>query len=210
MGEAVTLSEDESRHAARVLRLKPGDRVALFDGRGREWTGEIASNSDRVTIRILEERRGKTGLGLTIAAACPKGKRLEFMVQKLAELGVSRFVPVRFERSVVKMTPAKRERLERVASEASKQCGRADVLEIADEVGLSELTGETVFLASPEGSDTLASVATLPATVIIGPEGGLSPAEEEILSKAVRVSLAPTILRIETAAIAAAAVLIHA
>lgn len=213
VGEALLLPPPESRHALRVLRLKSGDRVGLFNGSGSEWIAEVTGTEDPVRLLVLEEAPALTGSAITVAAACPKGDRLEFMVQKMAELGASRFLPVRFQRSVVPMTRAKRDRLQRVAEEASKQCGRADVLHIEEECPLTDLAESRkpprLLLALPKAERSLVEAATLPATIVIGPEGGLTPEEETLLIRAgaVTVRLASTTLRIETAAITAVALL---
>lgn len=215
VGSTVALPAAESRHADRVLRMRPGDRVALFDGRGGEWLGEIEGTDGGVSVRVLESRSGTSAMDVVVASACPKGRRLEFLVQKLAELGVRAFVPVRFRRSVVRMTPARRTRLERIATEASKQCGRADILEIRDEVDpaalFPSLAPAAVFLASPESEEPLVRAAHRSAAAIIGPEGGLTPEETRLLldAGARPVTLASTILRIETAAIVSAALLVQ-
>ena len=191
------LSAEESRHAVKALRLGPGDRVTVFDPR-ESWTGEIESVEGRVRVRLLERSPRAELRTVTVAAAVPKGSRLDWMVEKLAELGVSEFVPVRFERSVAECGEAKRRRLEKVALAAAKQSG-APVLRIAAERPLAEVTADATLLL-PDAADPLGPGA---GTVVVGPEGGLTPAEEARFSR--RSSLGPTVLRIETAAVAAAA-----
>ena len=191
------LSPGESRHAVRVLRLSKGDRVTVFDA-SEAWTGEIQSVEGQVTIRLLEKIARPEMPRVVVAAAVPKGERLDWMVEKLAELGVAEFVPVRFARSVAELGENKRKRLEKIAVAAAKQSG-APILAIAKERSVSDLPGDAL-LAAPGVSEGLPRGG---ATVVIGPEGGLTPAEEARFPR--RFTLGPTILRIETAALVAAA-----
>lgn len=196
--DPVVLPPREARHAVRALRLGPGDSVIVFDGR-EAWRGEIESASGRVTVRLRERVAPVKLPAVTVAAAVPKGSRLDWMVEKLAELGVSEFVPVRFARSVVPLGEGRRRRLEKIALAAAKQSG-APLLRVAPERPVEELPADW-WLASP------AADAPLPAggggAVVVGPEGGLTPAEEARFAR--KGSLGPTTLRIETAAVVAAA-----
>jgi 16S rRNA (uracil1498-N3)-methyltransferase len=193
----VTLSEEESRHATKALRLAAGDHVVVFDPR-ETWTGEIQAAGARVVVRLLDKVDRPPIPRVVVAAAVPKGARLDWMVEKLAELGVAEFVPVRFARSVAELGAAKRTRLEKVALAAAKQSG-APVLRIASEVGVEALPGDAV-LALPGAAEPLGPGT---GTVVIGPEGGLRPEEEARFAR--RAALGPTVLRIETAALVAAA-----
>ena len=191
------LSAAESRHAIRALRLSAGDRVTVFDSR-EAWTGEIESTGGRVRVRLLERAPDVRLPRVVVAAAVPKGGRLDWMVEKLAELGVGSFIPVRFARSVAELGEAKRRRLEKIAVAAAKQSG-APVMAIETERSVEKLP-EDAWLASPDAPAGLQPGA---GTVVVGPEGGLTPEEEERFAR--RGSLGPTLLRIETAAVAAAA-----
>jgi 16S rRNA (uracil1498-N3)-methyltransferase len=191
------LPPDESRHAVRVLRLRPGDPVVVFDDR-ETWEGRIESVEGGVRIRL--ERRLERPLlpAVIVAAAVPKGARLDWMIEKLAELGVAEYVPVRFARSVAELGESKRKRLEKVAVAAAKQSG-APVLRIAAERPPSELPADAC-LASPAAE---APPGPGSGMVVVGPEGGLTPVEEARFP--CRIRLGSTILRIETAAVVAAA-----
>jgi 16S rRNA (uracil1498-N3)-methyltransferase len=191
------LSAEESRHAVKALRLAAGDRVTVFDAR-ESWSGEIESVEGRVRIRLLERLPRAELRPVTVAAAVPKGARLDWMVEKLAELGVAGFAPVRFARSVAECGEAKRRRLEKIAVAAAKQSG-APVMRIGAERPVSEVPTDALLLA-PGAADPLASGS---GTLLVGPEGGLTPEEESRFAR--RASLGPTTLRIETAAVAAAA-----
>ena len=134
---------------------------------------------------------------VVVAAAVPKGARLDWMVEKLAELGVAEFIPVRFARSVVEPGEGKRKRMEKIALAAAKQSG-APVMTISPEKAVGQLPADA-WLASPGGTER---PPTGGGCVVIGPEGGLTAEEEAHFAR--RFSLGPTILRIETAAVVAA------
>jgi 16S rRNA (uracil1498-N3)-methyltransferase len=195
------LSPEESRHALRALRLAPGDRVTVFDPR-ETWSGEIESTTGKVTVRLLERLPAPALPRVVVAAAAPKGARLDWMIEKLAELGVAEYIPVRFARSVVEPGEGKRKRMERIALAAAKQSG-APVLRISPETPAAQLPADA-WLAAPGGTEQPPPGGGL---VVVGPEGGLTAEEESRFSR--RFSLGPTILRIETAAIVAASRLLR-
>jgi 16S rRNA (uracil1498-N3)-methyltransferase len=191
------LSPEESRHALRALRLGLGDRVTVFDPK-ESWTGEIESVAGAVKIRLLERIAAPQIPPVVVAAAAPKGARLDWMIEKLAELGVAEFIPVKFARSVVEPGEGKRKRIEKIALAAAKQSG-APVMRISPEKAVAQLPPDA-WLASPGGAER---PPTGGGCVVIGPEGGLTSEEEARFVR--RFSLGPTILRIETAAVVAAA-----
>jgi 16S rRNA (uracil1498-N3)-methyltransferase len=191
------LSAAETRHAVRSLRLAPGERVVVFDPH-EAWTGEIESVEDRVRIRLVERSLLPSRPRVVVAAAVPKGSRLDWMVEKLAELGVAEFIPVRFARSVADPGEARRRRLEKIAVAAAKQSG-APLMAISPPRPVAGLPPDAI-LAHPAATDPLAGGG---GTVVVGPEGGLEPEEERRFPR--RASLGTTTLRIETAAITAAA-----
>jgi len=193
----VILSPEESRHALRALRLSAGDPVTVFDPQ-EAWSGQIQSTAGPVTVRLLERLRTPALPRVIVAAAVPKGARLDWMIEKLAELGVSEFVPVRFARSVTEPGEGKRKRLEKIAVAAAKQSG-APMMRISLEQGVDQLPADAI-LASPGSGDPAPKGG---GCVVVGPEGGLTAAEESRFPR--RFSLGPTILRIETAAVVAAA-----
>jgi 16S rRNA (uracil1498-N3)-methyltransferase len=191
------LSPEESRHALRALRLAPGDRVTVFDP-SETWSGEIESTAGEVRVRLLEKLPEPALPRVVVAAAAPKGARLDWMIEKLAELGVAEYIPVRFARSVVEPGEGKRKRMEKIALSAAKQSG-APLMKISPEKPAAQLPADA-WLAAPGGT------ARPPAgggVLVVGPEGGLTAQEEARFSR--RFSLGPTILRIETAAVVAAA-----
>ena len=191
------LSPEESRHAVKALRLAPGDRVTVFDPH-ETWSGEIESAAGTVTIRLLEKMPAPSIPRVVVAAAVPKGARLDWMVEKLAELGVAEFIPVRFARSVVEPGEGKRRRMEKIALAAAKQSG-APVMKITAEKPVGQLPADA-WLASPGSAERPPAGG---GCVVVGPEGGLTSEEDARFAR--RFSLGPTILRIETAAVVAAA-----
>lgn len=214
----VRLAGDEARHLSRVLRLKAGDEVILFDGRGGEAQARISTiAADGVELSVLERSTGvePARLRLTLATAVPKGERFDWLVEKATELGVDRLVPIITTRSVVHPGPGKLDRLRRTIVAASKQCGRSRLMELTEPIAWQELVerefkGDRVALvADPSGEKPPwdARSGPLETIVVIGPEGGLTPNELEsaVAAGARLISLGPRILRIETAALAAAA-----
>ncbi len=215
-GRAV-LSGDEARHLARVLRAKVGDSVSVFDGSGRAWPARVVSvGRSEVELETGDpaDELPRRGLRLTLAVALPKGERQKWLVEKLTELGVERLVPLVTERGVAEATPSAIERLARSVIEACKQCGRNRLMGIAPpatvaEVVMSKCPQTIGLLADPNGGAL--DVATLPqmdsVVTLVGPEGGFTDAEMTTARAAgfQAVTLAPHVLRIETAAIAMAA-----
>jgi 16S rRNA (uracil1498-N3)-methyltransferase len=219
-GERAELTGDEARHLAAVMRAKIGDEVTLFDGSGNEFTARIEALSKRAVELAIVERRAidrELPLALTLAVALPKGERQKWLVEKATELGVTRLVPLVTKRGVAQPVAAALERLRRSVIEASKQCGRNRLLEIATPIAAAELFGSppgqygtevTRLIADPSGRP-LSDVSRASADVLaaIGPEGGFRPDELAAAQAAgwQPVSLGPRILRVETAAIALAA-----
>lgn len=129
-GEEALLSPEEAAHASRVLRLRPGEEIELMDGAGRLFAAELTSVSrEAVSARVKEELPSRESeIEVTLLQGLPKAEKMDWVVQKATELGVARIIPVRMERCVVKLdekdAQKRRERLQRIAAEAAKQCGR--------------------------------------------------------------------------------------
>ena len=221
-GARLVLADDDHQHVARVLRARAGDRLTLFDGAGAEVDAEVARVGKRDTELVLGARRAGSltaaPVAITLLVAPPRGERMDLVVQKTTELGVARIVPVVTERSVARPEPARRARWEKIAREAARQCGRADVPRVDEPTALAaavvapDLPATRFALWEAERGQSLrARLAATPpppaAALLVGPEGGLPP--EEIATAAaagfVPVSLGPRILRVETAAIVAVA-----
>lgn len=217
---------DQAHHAINVMRYRVGDQIVIFDGRGNEHDAEIeALTKKQLTARLLNSRQLDRSLSrsITIAVALPKGDRQKFLIEKLVELGVSTLVPLSTSRSVAEVKPKVIERIEKQIIEASKQCGRNFLMEVAPSLSVSQLCevgsasepplaeDALKLLAHPYDSRQLAEFSperTQSVAVAIGPEGGFDDSEVMDLIKAgwQPVSLGPTILRIETAALAAASI----
>lgn len=217
-GTSALLEGDEARHLTRVLRAKVGDTVALFDGRGQAWEARVAGiGRDKVKLDLGDALPTipPPAVAVTLAVALPKGDRQKWMVEKLTELGVSRLVPLITTRGVAEATDSARSRLERGVVEACKQCGRDTLMEIGAATSMADLlaaapTGTRTLLADPHGSPPEAVLAAEPTAailVLVGPEGGFTAEEVTTLEAAgcQRVTFGRHILRVETAAIAAAA-----
>jgi 16S rRNA (uracil1498-N3)-methyltransferase len=202
-----------------VLRLNVGDAVEVFDDAGRAAQATLFTvDPGEVTIDITQiaEQPARGGIEIAIATAVPKGDRADWMVEKLSELGVARFIPLMTERSVVHPTGrSKSDRWMRLAIESAKQSHRAGVLRIDPLTPLAEVLSATAnaWFMSTQGAATpiakLLQSPSLPAalTIFIGPEGGWTGDELARFDAAgsAAVALTSTILRIETAAITAAA-----
>jgi 16S rRNA (uracil1498-N3)-methyltransferase len=219
----VELEPPQAHHIRDVLRLKEGEAIELFDHRGAQGQGTIIVCS-RSSVRVRVDHVDPPPHGemeLTIAAAVPKGARADWMVEKLSELGVARFIPLRTERSVVAPEGKnKMERWSRLASEAARQSRRRGVMDIEP---LSEL--DTLIGRWQEAESAIWQLSTQPGAqplaarpipqrllLLVGPEGGWSDREAALFSQRniPPVSLTATILRIETAAVAAAAIALSA
>lgn len=222
-GSAASLTGDEARHLARVLRAKVGDTVRVFDGSGTEWPARIdAIGRDRVDLAVGPPIAPveKSGPLLTIAVALPKGDRQKWMVEKLTELAAARLVPLVTSRGVAEATPSAIERLKRSVIEACKQCGRSTLLEIGEPMPLpacvaKKTAGSLGLVANPGGipiGDVISPSLSrdgVGVLALVGPEGGFT--DEELVTAVAAgftaVSLGPHVLRVETAAIAIASML---
>jgi 16S rRNA (uracil1498-N3)-methyltransferase len=215
----VTVVDDEAHHLIHVLRIQVGDSIVVFDGNGPEFDAEVVSIGKKdLSIRLGERRDIDRELNkrLVIAVSLPKGDRQKVLVEKLVELGASELVPLVTQRSVAQPTDSAIARLEKQVIAASKQCGRNRLMKIAEATSLSDLvscdTGSGLrLICDPSGKKSLTEFSATgdDCLVAIGPEGGFTDDE---LNAAVAhgwqvVSLGPRILRVETAAVAAAVLL---
>jgi len=224
--QTVTLSSDEARHLRDVLRLKAGDEVYVFDGRGREFRCAVStSKRDTAELRIeaeVEPAKPESQLQLNLCVALLKGEKFDLVVQKATELGVRKITPLitryadihlRDESDATKRVA----RWQRIALEAAKQSGRAFVPEISSPVRFEaalDVDGLGVMFSERDG-EALEHLTTQSAsssiTALIGSEGGWS--DDEIESARARnfhvITLGGRILRAETAAITVTALLEH-
>jgi 16S rRNA (uracil1498-N3)-methyltransferase len=223
-GASISVEGDEAIHALRVLRLKTGAPVVLFDGAGHEVAGLIRSTGQlRFEVEVLERRENDAGGGphLIIAVAAPKGDRADWLVEKCAELNTSTLAFIRCARGEVQPGEGKIERWRRKAVQAAKQARLATTMTIEMPRGISDvlhdaLPGAGIWCADPDpAGPTFAEVlrargpaqGSLPCDVVfVGPEGGFAEGEIASIRQAGgrTVRLCGPILRVETAAVAAA------
>jgi 16S rRNA (uracil1498-N3)-methyltransferase len=224
-GGSLALAGAEAHHCRNVLRLEPGDKVVLFDGRGRELTAEITS-ADAAQIRLRKLHEAQTPplrCQITLGQAIPKGKNMDLIVQKAVEIGAAEVAPILSDRTVVRLdeesAAAKQSKWQAVAVEAAKQCGQnwlprvqvpqtmAQFLQQPRRFDLQligSLQSDAVHLKkilaeySAEHGDRPSSVLML-----VGPEGDFTPAELSLArSHGCRpITLGPIVLRVETASI---------
>ncbi len=221
LAPALELEGHDARHLGAVLRLRPGEIVTGADGAGR-WRryaiGAVASRA--VTLEAVGEVMVEPGLRprTGVAFALIKGAKPDLVIQKLCELGVDLAIPFTAERSIIRWDAARSaaavERWRRIAREAALQCRRARALEVAPVTTFAAVVGcpGTVVAepSAPAGADVargLMEQSREDAIVVVGPEGGLSPHERSLATRLPQMSLGPHVLRSETAAIVAGAVL---
>ena len=220
----IALPEGAARHAGRVLRLRVGDEMTLFDGRGGEYAAQIAV-VDRLRVGVdvgaWRDTECEAPIALTLVQALQAGEKMDMTIQKAVELGVSRIVPVVSRRSVVRLEGERAQRrLEHwrgVVVSACEQCGRNRVPTVEPLLDLGRWLaqppddGVRRLMLAPGAAQTLADLAPPAAGVgvelLIGAEGGLAPDEIEAARQAGygALRLGPRILRTETAGLAALA-----
>jgi 16S rRNA (uracil1498-N3)-methyltransferase len=215
----IDLDRNQSNYLGNVLRLAAGDTVLVFNGRDGEWRAAISGRKRADQLTLTEQTRPQQALAdLHLAFAPLKHARLDYMVQKAVEMGVSALQPV-----ITRFTQVSRVNLERMRAnviEAAEQCGIIALADVADprplEKYLAQRDGARRLIFCDEDTDTanpVAALAKLPKgggiDVLIGPEGGFAEDERVALLKqpsVTRLSLGPRILRADTAAVAALAV----
>ncbi|MGB3723889.1 MAG: 16S rRNA (uracil(1498)-N(3))-methyltransferase [Pacificimonas sp.] len=217
---ALSLGPDAARHLGSVMRLGSGDEVILFDTITGEWRAVIEAVSKRdVVVRPAEYLRPReTVPDIWLLAAPIKRTRFEWTAEKACELGAARFQPVITERTGgVEAQQAKPERLRAHMIEAAEQCGRTALPELADAAALSDVLADwpenrALIFCDEEGGEPALDVmrtTPAPAAILIGPEGGFSDAERDIIlsqANSRRLSMGTRILRADTAAAAALAI----
>jgi 16S rRNA (uracil1498-N3)-methyltransferase len=219
-GDRLDLDPDESHHVARVLRLKVGDQLAVFDGKGGEWAATIeAATRERVTVIAGRPVPGmvEPAIRVVVYQALVRPEKLEWVLQKGTEVGVTAFRLVASERVEAPWpSPSRLARYARILMEACKQSGRRRLPELSS--GALDAPPEgvvAIVLAHAPGVEAIGTVlAGRPAEdvwVAVGPEGGFSESELEGMIRAGwrRASLGPRVLRTETAGAVAAALVLH-
>jgi 16S rRNA (uracil1498-N3)-methyltransferase len=211
----VTLDGPEAHHLIHVLRAKPGLEITLFAGDGAEYSANVVKverTHVRLEVGTRREIDRELPIAVTVGVAIPKGDRQKWLVEKLTELGAARLVPLVTERGVAQPTGEALRRFERSVIEASKQCGRNQLMEITAPSGLAEFlirrSEAAKWFAHPDGNAMpphleLASTDSEVA-IAIGPEGGFTEKEVKQAREADwrPVGLGRQILRTETAAVA--------
>lgn len=221
-GDTAVILEDAA-HITRVLRLKPGDRVLLFDGTGYEYTAALtALDAKECTAHIIEKRFSlqEPKFKITIFQGIPKSGKMESIIQKSVELGVYAIVPTAMQRCVAKLDNEKKElekqkRWNKVSKEAAKQCGRGLVPHVAKSMSFKEALGalrgfdlalmpyeELGHSGDRSLKRVLQAVSPVHVGVLIGPEGGFSDEEAALAKEAglCMIGLGRRILRTETVA----------
>lgn len=215
-GEFV-LTGPEAHHLATVRRLAVGDRVVLFNGDGREYPADVVEVSRKqvlLNVVSIEPPQRELPFPLEVAAAMPKGDRGDFLVEKLVELGVTRFTPLETSRTIVVPKAARIENLRQAVIEASKQCGRNVLMQVSDVTKWPSFLSRTDLpksrlMLTTEAQAPLATSTVDGVVLAIGPEGGWDSGEREAATSLgwLEVRLGPRVLRVETAAIAAASII---
>jgi 16S rRNA (uracil1498-N3)-methyltransferase len=219
----LTLEGELGHYLSRVLRLKPGSAVTLFDGSGQEYPSIVLeAKRQHVLLRpgqpVVPEV--ESPLALRLIQGVSRGDRMDFVIQKATELGVHRISPVLTEFSVVKLNAERAARRmlhwRKIAQSACEQCGRNRIPIIDEPVALHEFLHESTdvdcrLLLQPSAPSSVKEVKLVATAIelLIGPEGGISDAETEFVLAAgfKAVSLGPRVMRTETAALAAVAII---
>ena len=223
--DALILTGSEAHHSRDVLRLKTGDKVVVFDGRGREITAEITS-AEALQVALCKLHEAQTPplrCRITLGQAIPKGKNMDLIVQKAVEIGAAEIAPILSDRTVVRLdeesAASKQAKWQTVAIEAAKQCGQNWLPEVKAAQSLPQffqqhrrfdlqligsLQSDAVHLKKIL-AEYLAEHGDRPASVLmlVGPEGDFTPAELSLArSQGCRpITLGPIVLRVETASI---------
>lgn len=223
VGTSLALPDAAANHLARVLRLREGDGCVLFNGDGRDFDARITAISKRGVLADIVGTRAvenESPLRVTLLQGIARGEKMDLILQKATELGVSAILPVMAERTEVKLDAERAEKRvahwHSVIASACEQSGRARLPALSPPASLADAARAadaeaTKLTLDPTGEVSLATVAVTAGAVVvaIGPEGGWSPRDRDILSAAgfTGLRIGPRILRTETAGLAAIAAL---
>lgn len=221
VGGAVVLPEGPAHHVLRVLRLRPGARLVLFDGREGEYTAELIECGKRAVARVLsfDPVARESACDIVLAQSLAAGDKMDWVVQKAVELGARRIVPLAAERSVVRLSGERAERRvfhwREVAASSCEQCGRNEVPAVDNVIPLRNWLGDLQAddavrcVLAPGAPTPLSQLAARGRALVllVGPEGGLSEGELAAAQACgfVAAALGPRVLRTETAGAAAIA-----
>lgn len=228
LAEKMTLRGLDAHHASHVLRLKPGDEIIVVDSHGMAARAKLEkAGVAEIALTCIEKIAGDSEppVAVYLAQGLAKGDKMDFIVQKAVELGVSKIIPLTADRSVVRYDHAKqanrRDRWQKIAMEAAKQCGRLvvpKVMMFEDIQGLLVKYGQdfmTVMLYEGEQKNSfktlLKNCQARAVLLLVGPEGGFSEREVALcrLHGVRTVTIGPRILRTETAALAALSIVMY-
>jgi len=213
-----TLPADRGHYLARVLRRGAGDAVQLFDGSGMEYLGELVQSGKTLQVELSQVRHGleREKLSIHLGQGLSRGERMDWVIQKATELGVSSITPIITERCEVQLKGARCEKRlshwRQIAISACEQCGRSYLPQINPPQSLNDWLAETKadlkLVLEPQSSGALHHAAPASLALLIGAEGGLTAEEVEQAQATgfAALQLGPRILRTETAAVAALAV----
>lgn len=218
---AIVLEPGPSQHLSRVLRMKVGDALVLFNGSGGQYPATISAIDRKAVVvasSALEELECESPLGLELGIAVSRGDRMDWVVQKATELGVSCIAPLLSERTEVKLGAERGEKKlrhwQQIATSACEQCGRNRLPQILAPQAITGWLGGVqadlrLVLHHAAGNTDPGSSPPRSIALLIGPEGGLSPEEIEAAEQAgfAALQLGPRVLRTETAPLAAIAIL---
>jgi 16S rRNA (uracil1498-N3)-methyltransferase len=226
VGQEIQLDSQATVHVSRVLRLREGDAMVVFNGEGGEYHGIIQRLDKRaaaVHLQSYVNADSESPLRIVLAQGVSRGERMDYTVQKAVELGVHHIEPLETERTVVNLNPERKQRRrhhwQSVVQSACEQSGRNFVPQVSDVAKLTDWLQqlpdqerESRFVLNhrvDRGVDSIHVDSQLPITVLIGPEGGLAEQEVAQAEQAgfVSVRLGPRVLRTETAALAFVSVL---
>ena len=211
----ISLEDAPAHHLARVLRLREGDMLTVFNGRGGEWEAEFLGKR-RVRLKSFSDVERESPLRITLVQGVSSGERMDFTIQKAVELGVAAIQPLLTKRGVVRLegsrASARVNHWRKVVIAACEQCGRNRIPALYPIVEFDRYRpegGSPRLLLSPEGLTVRDFKVETAAAIAAGPEAGFSPEEKHSLERAgfVKASLGPRVLRTETAALAALAAL---
>ena len=216
-GKTAELDSDNSHHLNKVLRFPVGKNITVFNGDGFDYTALVQDAKKTTNLKVISKEPNNTEskLDLTLAQGIAKGEKMDFLIQKAVELGVTRIIPMKLERCVVRLRDEKVQKKidhwQKIANHACEQSGRSVIVRIANPVSLEELLEETShhgFVLHHRAQIGLSQVQeTSKATILIGPEGGLT--DKEVSDSEVAgyqsILIGKRVLRTETASLAAIA-----
>lgn len=227
VGELCTVTPGQTRYIQNVMRMREGDSLLLFNGTGREYEAAVRQTQEGLSLEITGIRTVSAGgIDITLCQALPKAEKLDGIIRRATELGAGRIVPFLAARSIPRWPAAKsqlkRERWQKIALEAARQCGRTDIPEISDIAAFDEMLrlardgALNLILWEEEAERGIRGTLRDPAhngtrdfLLVIGPEGGFSRDEIDRARAAglLSVSLGKRVLRVETAALSTLAIL---